>query len=122
MAKRILIVDDEPHILKMVSARLKSFGFDIATAENGQEGLAKARQFRPDLMIVDVMMPVMDGPTMAEKIRDDLELGQIPMIFLTALVKKEEQKAQDGMIGGNYVIAKPFDAGELLGMVQKLLP
>ena len=121
MAKKILVVDDEPHIVKTLGARLRANGFDVVMAYDGVEGLAKAKQAKPDLIIADVMMPNMDGPTMAETLKNESSTSNIPVIFLTALVKKEEEKAQKNLIGGNYFMAKPFDPTELLIMVNKVL-
>ena len=121
MVKKILVVDDEPHIVKTLSARLRANGFDVITAYDGEEGLAKAKQTIPDLIITDVMMPNMDGPTMAETLKNESSTSNIPVIFLTALVKKNEEKAQQNLIGGNYFMAKPFNPTELLFMINKVL-
>ncbi|MBN1410897.1 MAG: response regulator [Spirochaetales bacterium] len=121
MNEKILIVDDEPHIVKMVAARLKSLGYTVESAFNGEEGLEKTRQWKPDLIILDVMMPKMDGPTMAAELKEDQSINQIPIIFLTALIKREEDEAQNHMVGGNYFLAKPFDPLELINMVKSVL-
>ena len=121
MLKKILVVDDEPYIVKTLAARLKANGFDVFTANDGVQGFAKVKEVMPDLIIVDVMMPNMDGPTMVENLRSESSTSHIPVIFLTALVKKEEEKAQKNLIGGNYFMAKPYNPTELLIMVKKLL-
>ncbi|MBN2440809.1 MAG: response regulator, partial [Spirochaetales bacterium] len=121
MAKKILVVDDEPYIVKILSSRLRANGYDVIMAYDGVEGLAKAKEGLPDLVIADVMMPNMDGPTMAETLKNEAATAHIPVIFLTALVKKEEEKAEENLIGGNYFMAKPYNPEELLSMIKKVL-
>ena len=118
MTAKVLVVDDEPGIVKMVESRLKAAGYEVITAADGEEGLRKCRLFKPDIAVLDVMMPGMSGTSVAEAMRDDPALHDIPVIFLTALVKSHEVgKART--IGGHYYLAKPFKGEELLEMLWK---
>src|SRR2546421_573314 len=90
-AERILIVDDDPWILRMVSTLLQKRGFAISTASDGEEGLERAAEVHPDLIISDVMMPRLDGWAMVRKLRAHPQLAFIPVIFLTALGSEEDR-------------------------------
>jgi adenylate cyclase len=118
MATKVLVVDDEPGIVKMVESRLKAAGYEVITAADGEEGLRKCKLFKPDVAVLDIMMPGMTGNAVAEAMRDDPALHGIPVIFLTALVKRHEV-AKARTIGGHYYLAKPFKGEELLEMLWK---
>ena len=120
MAQKVLVVDDEPWIVKIVESRLKAAGFEVITAGGGEEGLRQCKLFRPDVAILDIMMPGMSGGSVAEAMKDDTALRHIPVIFLTALVTKGEA-AKVRAPGGPYYLAKPFKGEELLDMVRKVL-
>jgi two-component system alkaline phosphatase synthesis response regulator PhoP len=120
MAKKVLIVDDEPYIVKLIESRLKANDYEVIVAYDGEEGLTKAVQYLPDLIILDIMMPKIDGPAMAEEIRANPKTASIPIIFLTALVKKAETE-NTNVIGGQYFIAKPFKPEELLATIKIVL-
>jgi CheY-like chemotaxis protein len=81
----ILIIDDEESFREIFSTKLSADGFRVETAENGEVGLKKAKELKPDLILMDVQMPVMDGPTMLLKLREDPELKNIKAVFLTNL-------------------------------------
>jgi CheY-like chemotaxis protein len=120
MASKVLVVDDEPWIVKVVESRLKSAGFEVITANGGEEGLRHCKTFRPDVAVLDIMMPGMTGGSVAEAMKDDPTLRHIPVIFLTALVtKKEATKVRAS--GGPYYLAKPFKGDDLLEMVRRVL-
>jgi len=119
MAKRILVVDDEPGIVKMVTSRLKANGYEVLSALGGEEGLAKCKQFKPDAVILDIMMPDMDGASVAAELKDDPNTSMIPVIFLSAAVKSSEVP-KSHMIGGQYIVAKPFKGEELLEMLKQI--
>jgi len=120
MKEKILIVDDEPDIVEMVSMRLSANGYDVLTALNGEEALRKAQKHKPALIVLDVMMPHLDGSIVAERLKDDVRTKNIPVIFLTCMVKPEEVQGR-GIIGNNVFIAKPFDAPELLEKIAEIL-
>jgi CheY-like chemotaxis protein len=110
--ERILIVDDDPWILRMVSTLLEKRGFSIFTAEDGEQGVLKADQSRPDLIITDVMMPKMDGWQMVRALRSRPELAFIPVIFLTAL-GGEDDRIKGFRLGADDYLSKPFRFEEL---------
>jgi CheY-like chemotaxis protein len=83
--KLILIVDDDPSFREIFGAKFGADGFRIETAENGQLGIEKAKALKPDLILMDVNMPVMDGPTAVLKLRDDPEMKDLKVVFLTSL-------------------------------------
>ncbi len=120
MAKTVLVVDDEPFIVRMVESRLKSSGYEVITAGGGEEGLRKCRFYKPDVVILDIMMPDIPGDAVAETMSDDPALSHIPIIFLTAILKKGEVAKTPTVKGQNY-LAKPFQGKELLELIQRVL-
>ena len=121
MAKKILVVDDEPDIVEMITIRLKANGYDVVSARNGKEGFKKAKEEHPDLVILDILMPEVDGVTMSANMKKDPELKDIPVVFLTCIVDKSEIKNKSHSIAGDIFMAKPFDARELMVTIDKLL-
>ena len=119
MATKVLLVDDEPGMVKVVESRLKAGGYEVITATDGEEGLKKCKLFKPDIAVLDIMMPGMTGDSLAEAMRDDPALCDIPVIFLTAMVKKQEA-AKGRAIGGRYYLAKPFKGEELLELLWRV--
>jgi CheY-like chemotaxis protein len=111
-APRVLIVDDDPWILRMVSTLLEKRGYAIATAGDGEEGLMRADQLRPDLIITDVMMPKLDGWSLVRALRSRPELALVPVIFLTAL-GGEEDRIKGFRLGADDYLPKPFRFEEL---------
>ena len=111
-APRVLIVDDDPWILRMVSTLLEKRGYTIATASDGEEGLMRADQMRPDLVITDVMMPKLDGWSLVRALRSRPELALVPVVFLTAL-GGEEDRIRGFRLGADDYLAKPFRFEEL---------
>jgi CheY-like chemotaxis protein len=110
--ERILIVDDDPWILRMVSTLLEKKGFTIVTASDGEEGLIRADQCKPDLIISDVMMPKMDGWSMVKALRSRPQLAITPVIFLTAL-GGEDDRIKGFRLGADDYLPKPFRFEEL---------
>jgi PleD family two-component response regulator len=117
---KILVVDDEPHIRRILQFLLEKEGFEVLMAENGEEALEVVRDQRPDLMLLDVMMPRMDGFTVLERLRRDFETSSLPVIMLTA--KGESSEKVRGLKGGaNDYLTKPFNQEELLLRMQNML-
>lgn len=117
---KILLVDDEPDILEIVSYNLKNEGYQVYTAENGKEGVQKAKKKKPDLIILDVMMPVMDGIEACEQIRKIPELDGTIITFLTA--RSEDYSMIAGFdAGADDYIAKPIKPRVLVSKVKSLL-
>jgi CheY-like chemotaxis protein len=118
--KKVLIVDDEPDLLKVVSFRLKKAGYEVVTAVDGKIAIDLIAGSRPDLVLLDLRMPVMDGAEFCAKIKSDETLKGIPIILLTASSGgKIAEKAKELKVD-DYLV-KPFDCNMLLGKVQKLI-
>jgi phosphate regulon transcriptional regulator PhoB len=117
MATRILIVDDEPPIIDVLEYNLKKANYEVIVARDGQEALEKARRQRPDLVILDLMLPKMDGLEVCRALRRD---GDLPIIMLTA--KDEEIDRVVGLeLGADDYVVKPFSVRELLARVKTVL-
>ena len=119
-SKKILVVDDEPDVASLLTLMLKSQGYDVITARDGQEALEKARNQNPDLILLDVMLPKMDGYKVARMLKFDENFSHIPIILLTAKIQDKDR--QTGMeMGANDYVTKPFDTTSLLAKVKALL-
>lgn len=106
---RILYVEDEPDIQAVAKLALEAVGgFTLEVCSSGKEALAKAEAFAPQLMLLDVMMPEMDGPTAMKRLHEIPALADVPVVFMTAKVQPQEVKEYKAM-GAIEVIAKPFD-------------
>lgn len=114
---KILIVDDEPDLLSTVEYRLKFADCVVVTACNGQEGLDKAASEKPDLILLDTNMPIMNGHQMLERLRADPALKGIPVIMLTARCEPQDIAAASGLGVSDY-ITKPFDFTQLMDKVR----
>ncbi|MBI5910812.1 MAG: response regulator [Betaproteobacteria bacterium] len=122
MNKRILVVDDEPAITRMIKLVLEQTGrYEVRTENLGRKAVEAAREFRPDLILLDVMMPGMLGSEIGMRLQDDPELRAIKFVFLTALVTKDEELRSTGQIGGHTFVAKPISADELCRVVEDQL-
>ncbi|HOY08941.1 MAG TPA: response regulator [Candidatus Omnitrophota bacterium] len=120
--KTILVVDDDPVDLKLISDTLEKFQYKIVTADNGLDSIAKARDIRPDLILMDILMPEMDGTEAYSLIKADPETEDIPVLFLTCALSKDEEH-----LGANIeesffnVLAKPFKTSELVARIRDIL-
>lgn len=118
MAKRILVVDDEPSITKLVSFNLEKAGYDVDTAADGQAALDKVQDNQPDLIVLDLMLPKVDGLEVCKRLRQ--ENNHIPVIMLTA--KDEELDRVLGLeLGADDYVTKPFSPRELVARVKAVL-
>ncbi len=116
--KKILVVEDEPDLVLMLKERLKSQGYKVEAAFNGLEGIEKAKKIKPDLILVDVMMPELDGYSMTQCLKeDDLTTG-IPIIVVTI---KETMKELFQKLGVHNFFIKPFDTEQLLSAIKNIL-
>ena len=115
---RVLVVDDEPNIVELLSASLRFVGFDVATAADGVQALDVARSFRPDLLVLDVMMPGMDGFGLLRRLRDDGVRS--PVLFLTARDSVED-KITGLTLGGDDYVTKPFSLEEVVARIRSVL-
>ncbi|MCL1465109.1 response regulator [Argonema galeatum] len=119
--KRILVIDDEEDIREIAQFSLETMGgWEVITAAGGSEGLALALTQAPDVILLDVMMPDMDGPTLFEKLQANIATQHIPVILLTAKVQAAEQR-RFVQLGVKAVIAKPFDPMTLATQLAKAL-
>ena len=120
LRKRILAVDDQRHIARLVQIHLEGAGYEVALAYDGAEALEKVQDFRPDLVILDVMLPKMDGFEVLRRLKGDPETEPIPVIMLTA--KSESDDALRGYDrGAQWYLSKPVDPLELLAFVKNVL-
>jgi DNA-binding response OmpR family regulator len=124
MDRKIVIVDDEVHIRTLLEQSLEELEEDhdveILSAENGQEGLDVIRETRPGLVLLDVMMPMMNGYDVCKAIRDDPDLANVQVILLTA--KGQEADREQGVkVGATRYMTKPFDPDELLEIAKDML-
>ncbi|MEX0724557.1 MAG: response regulator transcription factor [Gracilimonas sp.] len=118
--KKILVVDDETDLLDLIEYNLKKEGFDVLKAENGEEGIKIAKEHKPDLVLMDIMMPKMDGMEAVEKMRADDELKSIPIIFLTA--RSDEKTEVEGLNkGGDDYITKPISTTKLISRIKAVM-
>ena len=118
--KRILVVDDNPHVRGLIVNYLKCGEYEVLTASNGQEALTEAAASRPDMIVLDIEMPGMDGGQVAAALSKNKATSEIPILFLTGLVKKGEQSP--GMKSGKHaVLAKPVGVEEFLQKVSSIL-
>jgi DNA-binding response OmpR family regulator len=119
MSVRVLAVDDEPDVLRLVEIKLRKAGFEVLTARDGQEGLEQAIAERPDVVLLDVMMPRMDGYTAAGRIKAEVEP---PPLILMLTAKGQESDVVKGIAGGadDYII-KPFAPRELIARINVAL-
>jgi CheY-like chemotaxis protein len=117
--KRILVVDDEVGITTMLKRGLEATGeYEVHTENAGREALNAARMFKPHLVLCDVMMPDIDGGEVAAHFQQDNQLKDIPFIFLTAIIKKEEAGAEGSTIAGHTFLAKPIKFSELIKQIE----
>ncbi|MCE5315245.1 MAG: response regulator [Armatimonadota bacterium] len=119
MARKILACDDEKHIVRLVQVNLERAGYEVVTANDGKEALQKVAEENPDLVVLDVMMPYMDGFEVLQNLRRNPATRDIPVIMLTA-------KAQDADVfkgwqsGVDCYLTKPFNPMELLSFVKRI--
>lgn len=116
----ILVVDDEQDLLDLIEYNLKKEGFDVIKAENGQDGIKKAREYNPNLVLLDIMMPKMDGMEVCDQMRVDADLKHIPIIFLTA--RGDEKTEVEGLDkGADDYITKPISTTKLISRIKAVL-
>ena len=118
--KRIIITDDEPVILRMTEFILKKAGYETVKTSSGMECIKAATEQKPDLILLDLLMPEMDGFQVIEKLRELDDMGDIPIILLTA-AEDSETLDKAAAMGVSGCVGKPFKQDELLGKIQLLL-
>jgi DNA-binding response OmpR family regulator len=120
MTKKILIVDDEPHILLLLAARLKANHYQVIAASNAEQALRAAHEEQPDLLLLDIRMPGEGGMSLFESLALSKPTASIPVIFLTAY-PQENMRDKVLAMGAADFIAKPFNAEDLLKKVEQVL-
>ena len=120
MAAKILLVDDEKEFVDMIKMRLEAKNYAVITAYDGIEALNKTRELRPDLIILDIMLPNLDGYQVCRMIKFDKTFGEIPIILLTALDQEKDRKLGEQVRADAY-ITKPFEPEELVEKIAVLL-
>jgi DNA-binding response OmpR family regulator len=118
--KRILVVDDEEEILKVLWYRLNAAGFDVITAKDGPEGYEKACKEKPDLIVLDLMLPKLDGYKVCRMLKFDEKYKSIPIILVTARAEDNDKKL-GREVGADAYVTKPYEAEVLLGKISELI-
>ena len=120
MPTKILVCDDERHIVRLIQVNLERQGYQVTTAFDGKEGLEKIRSEKPDLVVLDVMMPYMDGFEVLKSLRREPETEAIPVIMLTA--KAQDKDVFEGYhYGADMYLTKPFNPMELVTFVKRIM-
>jgi CheY-like chemotaxis protein len=120
--KRILVVDDEPKITRWLRINLEQTGeYDVREENQGSNAVTAALEFRPDLILLDVLMPGVDGGELASQFQASPKFRNVPIIFLTAAVTRQEVNSHGGYVGGLPFLAKPVDFPELIGCLHTQL-
>lgn len=119
MKKKILVADDEPDIARTISMMLEAEGYDVITAEDGRDAIGKAYADTPDLIILDVVLPLMDGREVASKLKIDQKFNNIPIIFITAQAQKCDRESLAGS-PAEFCIFKPFDLYALKDKIENI--
>ncbi len=120
--RRILVIDDEASVTRSIKLNLEALGrYEVRAENRAAHALAAAREFKPDLVLLDVMMPEMDGGEVAAQLQEDPLMKSTPIVFLTAIVSKEETKGQEAVIGGLSYLAKPVDVIQLTRCIEQHL-
>jgi len=120
MRKTILVVDDDVRTLKLVGLVLNQEGYDVVAAGTGEEGLEKARAHGPDLIVLDVLMPGMDGYEVVQRLRADAATARVPVLMLTAKSDLDDQMT-GFEVGADDYLTKPFHRDELVSRVESVL-
>lgn len=121
MDKRILIIDDDVDFTDLLKGKLEKTGkYNVQVENHGLRGSHAAKAFRPDLILLDVMMPDMDGSDVAEQIRADEHMKNIPIVFLTSIVREDEVKSHGGTIGGQNFISKTLAMQKLIDSIEQV--
>jgi CheY-like chemotaxis protein len=120
--KKILIIDDEENFTKLVKMNLEATGkYEVKIENKGILGFSAAKEFKPDLILLDILMPDMEGSEVISQLNDDMDTKNIPVVFLTAIIKEKEVKESGGVIAGHRFIAKPVSADKLIEVIERTL-
>jgi two-component system, OmpR family, response regulator len=118
--KRILLIDDEPAFTRLMKLNLEANGvYEVRVENDGHQAVATARAWRPDMIFLDVIMPDIDGGQVAAELRADPGLTRTPIVFLTAVVSKNEVIERGDVIGGQTFLAKPVSVADVVSTIEK---
>lgn len=118
--KKILVVDDEPDMTKAIGLRLEAAGYETVLAYDGQEAMDKVREAKPDLILLDLMLPKIDGYKVCRLLKFDVKWRHIPIIMLTARAQ-ESDKVMGQEVGADAYLTKPFKSEDLMATIEKFL-
>jgi len=122
MKKKILVVDDEAALTRMIKLNLERTGdYEVRTENIGGNAIEAVREFQPDLLFLDVMMPGVDGTDIAQQLKSEEEFANLKFVFMTAIVSKKETDVLGSTIGGNEYLAKPVKTEELIETIERIL-
>lgn len=120
--KRILVVDDDAGTTRLLKLNLEQTNeYEVRTENNARAALAAAEEFQPDLILLDVLMPGLDGGQLASHLQANPKLKSVPIVFLTGMATKAEVRQRGGLIGGLFFLAKPASLGEVVGCLKEHL-
>jgi CheY-like chemotaxis protein len=119
--KKILIADDDMEVTELLRYKLVQEGYEVISASSGTECLNKIYETKPDLLILDICMPDIEGTEIAQRLKRDPQYKDIPVIFLTALMTKQDEEMLEKEISKNVIFAKPFRTDKLLAKIQEFL-
>jgi DNA-binding response OmpR family regulator len=119
--KKILIVDDEEDILTLLGNRLAKANYAVTKALNGVEAIKKAKAQKPDLIILDLMLPGIDGGEVEARLKEDEQTKNIPIVILSALYTKGDEKVKGNYSGGNVFVAKPYEPEKLFDIIRQTI-
>jgi len=122
--KKILLIDDDKDLSETIKSVLEYAGYDVALSPEGQNGIAKAKELRPNLILLDIMMPGMNGAEAMSKLKEESATCHIPVIFLTGLAVNDDDNIKVGInVGGEKIqaIAKPFENEKLLKIIRETI-
>jgi len=118
--KRILLIDDEPAVTRLMKLNLETNGaYEVQVENDGRKAVAAARAWHPDLIFLDVIMPDIDGGQVAAELRAEPRLKNTPIVFLTAVVSKNEVVERGDVIGGQTFLAKPVSVADVVSTIEK---
>ena len=118
--KKILVVDDEPHVITTLTFVLRKEGYEVSSAGDGEEAMAKVRESKPNLMFLDVMMPKKNGYEVCQELKGNSSLSDIHIVMLSAK-GQEADKEKASNLGADEFMTKPFSPMEIVGKVKELL-
>lgn len=120
--KKILMIDDDLDFTDLLKTKLQETGkYDVQIENHGSLGHHAAKTYKPDLILLDVSIPDMDGPEVAEEIRDDKDIKDTPIVFLTSIVNEKEVDSSSGMIGGRRFISKTAPVQKILDSIRSII-